>query len=119
MGASSVDVLASGNTGPVVITYAARHPDLVRRLVLGPGGARNRDYRVTPKRWAATPLIEVDWELYIQTLALIDFGWTELGKQIAEANKGVVTGETFLTAWRAGRDDDVWDLLRRCVAPHW
>jgi class 3 adenylate cyclase len=78
----SVDLLARGLIGPVAIAFAAQ-PDCVRRLVLVNGIARGRDYKISADRRALWPLIQINFELYCQTSALLDYGWTETGRLIA------------------------------------
>ena len=53
-----------GYQAPATITFAARHPDRVCRLVLAGAAARGRDFPISEKRRAVGPLLDVDWELY-------------------------------------------------------
>src|SRR2546428_3095430 len=112
---SPVDLLAAqGYTGPTAISYTAKHPDRVRRLGLASGVARGRDMIVTPRQRALQHLIEVDWELYVQTQVLVSYGWT---RSVAESLIDGVTSEAFLATVRSARQDDVTELLPEVRCP--
>jgi class 3 adenylate cyclase len=114
---SPIDLLASqGYAGPAAISYTATHPDRVGRLCLPDGIARGRDIVVTPRQRALQHLIEVDWELYVQTQVLVTFGWSQ-ARSVAESLTGSVTAETFLASVRAAREDDVTELLPEVQCP--
>ncbi|MBI1817395.1 MAG: alpha/beta fold hydrolase [Deltaproteobacteria bacterium] len=104
-----IDLLARGPMGAIAITYAAQ-PDRVRRLVLVNGVARGKDFRMNAERRALGQLIAVNFELYCQTLALVDFGWTETARLVAaESAKGCNT-EILTRWWTAQRE---WDASMR------
>jgi class 3 adenylate cyclase len=65
-------VLLGGFTGaPVAIAYAARHPEDVSHLGLWCPWARPRGARAH----ALQALLEGDWELFLETMANVAFGW--------------------------------------------
>jgi class 3 adenylate cyclase len=80
----TVDVTCSGPTTAIGITYTVRHPEKVRRLVLqsprASGGVTDTDER----RRILRELAGVDWEFYLQCMALLNFGWTDVGRRVAE-----------------------------------
>lgn len=117
VGAGQVDLLATAQATFSAVAFAVKHPELVRRMVLSGPAARARDYRIQPQRRALIPLIEVDWNLYLQAMSLVDFGWTDLGRIMAEANRDTITRETFVASWQAGRDQDITDLLPQIRCP--
>ncbi len=78
--------LMSQSSGSVIaITYAARHPEQVTHLVLWWSYARAQDSRLSPRREALSALIDIDWDLYCQTMALVNFGWSETAREVAES----------------------------------
>jgi class 3 adenylate cyclase len=115
--APQVDILGSGQAGAVAIPFAVAHPERVRRLVLAGVSPRGRDFHLTPQRRALAQLIEVDWDLYLQTIALVDFGWTELGRIMAEANRNTLSRDTFRASWQVTRRQDATELLGQIKCP--
>ncbi len=115
--APSVDVVAATNSAPVAITYAADHPERVRRLILTSAAARNRDIRLTPQRHAIARLAEVDWLLFNQVHALITHGFTEFSGLIAETSAASITPEKFAAAMSAAWQFDATDNLSRVTCP--
>jgi len=115
--ASVIDLFAMAYAGPTAISYTATHPDRVRRLCLSDAVARGRDFIRTPRQRALRHLIEVDWELYVQTQVLVTNGWTEVAGSVAEGLIGGVTAEAFLATLRVARQDDVAELLPEVRCP--
>jgi class 3 adenylate cyclase len=115
LGAASYDVMARAAAGPVAIRHAARSA-AVRRLVLTSAVARGRDMRLNPRRRALAPLAEVDFGLYCETMALIDFGWTDIGRRMAEISKRG-SPHSMRAAWVARRDWDASDDVPRVTCP--
>jgi class 3 adenylate cyclase len=115
LGVSSYDLLARVNAGPVGIRHAARSP-AVRRLILTFAVARGRDMRLNPRRRALAPLVEIDFDLYCETMALIDFGWTELGRRLADVSKRG-SARTMIAVWNARHQWDAFDDLARVACP--
>jgi pimeloyl-ACP methyl ester carboxylesterase len=113
----AVDLLPQALASPTAIYYAAKNPQGVGRLILANSVARGRDFVLAPRQRALRHLLEVDWELYTKNWALIYFGWTDLGRRIAQALQNMITPEVFLTVQRALNDDDVGDLLPEIHCP--
>ena len=86
----------SQNMGPVVIAYAARHPERVSHLILWCAYARAADYRKSPQVQALAKLID-NWELFTDTNAHYNFGWAggEAARLLAARMREGVTQETF------------------------
>ena len=112
-----VDLMASTNSGPVGITYAADNPEHVRHLILSSAAARGRDIRLDPKRHAIARLADVDWLLFNQVHALITHGFKEVAEKASEAMAGSMTPETFAAATRAAWQFDATESLSRVVCP--
>ena len=113
----AVDLIALGQSAMVTLAYAAGNADRVRRLALVAGAARGSEFRASAQHRAVRRLLEVDWEAYVQTITMLHFGWTELGRQVALVSADCVTPETYVAAQRALREYDVTDLLPRVICP--
>jgi class 3 adenylate cyclase/pimeloyl-ACP methyl ester carboxylesterase len=109
------DLLGRATGGIPAIAYAV-HSSRVRRLALVYTAATGREFRLNARRRALAPLIEVDFELYCQTMALVDFGWTELGRRAAEMVM-TIKPEAYVATWKARREWDVRDQLARLRCP--
>jgi len=107
-------LLASGNAGPVAITYAARHPERVSRLVLWCA----IDFRQSRLR-AFRALREGDWELFMETLAHAAAGWSagEEASRVAAFLRGCATREAAGAALTALREADITPFLSQVSAP--
>ena len=108
----------SQNMGPVVIAYAARHPERVSHLILWCSYARAADYRKSPQVQALAKLID-NWELFTDTSAHYNFGWSggEAARLLAARMREGVTQETFLAIMGQLFTADVTDLLPSIRAP--
>lgn len=115
---TNVDLLSSGPVAPVVITYAAKHAGNVRKLVMDSPYARNRDMVTDERRRIINLLADVDWEFYLRCLALSNYGWTEVGRRIAEKQGKEADPAAWQAAWRASLRYDASALLTevRCRA---
>ncbi len=101
------------NSGPVAITYAARHPERVSRLILQSAYARGSGWRETPQLKGLMGLIDKDWELFVQATAHYVYGWSEgePARRYAELARESCTPEEATAAFQAFREFDVADLL--------
>ncbi|MEX2160078.1 MAG: adenylate/guanylate cyclase domain-containing protein [Dehalococcoidia bacterium] len=63
-------------TGPVAIAYAARHPERVSHLILWCTSAREADLTSVSAE-ALEALRRTDFDLYVETMALVTFGWSQ------------------------------------------
>ncbi len=107
--------------GPVVIRYAASHPDRVSRLILWHGFARDADIRGPRLDMLESlhPLMLNDWETYTETRAHMGFGWSdgESAHRYAALMRDSVDPETAFGTYRALRREDVTALLPRIPSP--
>jgi class 3 adenylate cyclase len=112
-----VQLIARGVKGPYGIAYAATRPQRVLRLVLWNAAARGRDFHISSDRRDLWPLMKTNWELYVQAMALIDFGWTENGKRSAELVIKNITQEMFLRTFSAHAQTDATESLGAITCP--
>ena len=106
-----VDIFAIPLSGPVAISFAAYNPDRVRKLVLWGSAARGRDIPRSTELRDIRGLIDSNWNLYLQNLALITYGWTEEGRQWAQSLATDLSRETYLKAMQVLNSSDVTELL--------
>ncbi len=68
-------------SAPIAITYAARHPERVKHLILFAGAAaRMSDYfELSRIRNAYNILAQGDWEMFTDALGLAYAGWSDAG----------------------------------------
>ena len=110
-------VFSRGWQAPVTLTFAARHSDRIRRLILSGAAARGRDFRMNEKRRAVGRLLDVDWELYCAAFAFSDFGWTEEGRQYASMISKAASPDIVRRNWTAMRQFDATDQLSSIRCP--
>jgi class 3 adenylate cyclase/pimeloyl-ACP methyl ester carboxylesterase len=118
LGIESAGVLARGFTGPTAIAFAARHPEYVSRLVLWGARARGRERGdLSPENRVLTDLIDVNWPLYWQVQALMNFGFTERARFVAEADARASNPDLFKRVWTAMRSYDASEDLPNIRCP--
>jgi pimeloyl-ACP methyl ester carboxylesterase len=117
LGVPQIDVMAAGPSSMTAMAYAAQRPDLVRRLVLPTAWASGRDLQPTPEMQAIGALADVNWELYLRTLALVWFGWTETGRIIAEMTSRDASRETMVAGLDGMLGSDVTSILPEVTCP--
>jgi len=110
-----IDIWARIGGGPAAIAWAAHNPR-ARRLVLQYTTAKGANFRLSAQRKLLSQLVPIDFELYAQTMALIDFGWTDTARRAAEIIKDL-NPETFARCWRARRDWDASAYLGQISCP--
>ncbi len=111
----TVDLVAVYASAPIAISYAARHPERVRKLVLSNGIARGRDRRLSPLRRKLAELADIDFDFFKQATSLLNLGWDE-GRVDAEA-MNQLTAEELTAGWRASRGFDASDDLPHVLCP--
>ncbi len=108
-----MDILAIPLSGPVGISFAAHHLERVRKLVLWGSAARGRDVARQEEIRDIRGLIDSNWKLFVENLALISYGWTDDGRRWAESLAAGLTRETYLRAMREFNRTDVTELLTK------
>ena len=120
LGLERFALYGQGNSGPVAIAYAARHPERVSHLVLWCSYASPSDFTGS-RRMAAglRTLIDSDWELFSETLAHVIYGWSagEPARRYAALIRESLTPESAKATYEAIRTFDVTDLLPKVSAP--
>ena len=118
LGLHGFALVAATDAGPVAISYAARHPESVARLVLWCSWARTADVS-SPRIQAWLSLIDQDWELMTDTCAQIALGWSagEIGRQAADRLRQAVTRDAAAAALAAVGRFDVTGVLSEIRAP--
>ena len=119
LGLNRFALLATFNSGPVAITYAARHSERVARLVLWCAWARASDWSRAAQYKALGRLLETDWETYTETYANIMFGWSagEEARRWAASLRESITQKAMRLYAAAIRGLDVDELLPQVKAP--
>lgn len=112
------DLMAGLDAGPVAITYAARNPERVSRLVLWCSWAAASQMD-SPRIRAWQALVDEDWELMTDTCAHLVVGWSagEVGRQAAELLRQTVTPEAAKAMLSAFPDHDAAEHLPSVRAP--
>jgi len=108
------------HSGPVAVAYAARHPDRVSHLVLWCTYARGPDYYgASPQLQATRALLDMDWEVYTETVAHVAWGWSagEEAHDFAAFIRASVSREAVQATREAIEDYDVTNLLPEVRAP--
>jgi class 3 adenylate cyclase len=105
---------------PVVIAYAARHPERVSGLIFYAGFARAPEFYGLPRMNTIMAMLDQgDWELFTDTLALVQVGWelADVAHGLGELSRQCVTLEQAQALFRAARQYDVTDLLPQVRVP--
>ncbi len=121
----AVSLLAISYAGPIALSYAARRPASVARLMLWCTHASIADVvaRITTgqagQRQAVESLASVDWDLYIRTYLHRAVGWNEgeHANQFAELARQSIDPRDFLDALRAYESFDAREDLPNVMAP--
>jgi len=118
VGLESFVLFANFSLGCVALTYAARHPERVSRLILWCCAAHPPS--MTPGRFEVlSSLIENDWDLWTDTAAHTLFGWSagESGQRFAKAMRESVTPEVLSVSMNAASKWDVSDIVPLVASP--
>lgn len=73
-----------GMTGPVIMKYAAEHPDRVTSLVLRETYARAAEMGRIPRMRALGALLREDWESYLALMVLTQSGWSDAAQELVD-----------------------------------
>ncbi len=104
--------------GPVALAFAAQHPERVSRLVLEGSPVRTADILNRHRILKLTPLIQTDWEMYLENLAAVNVGYgREEAARTAKLLAASVERETYIKWGAAIARDDVTSLLTDVRCP--
>ncbi|MDO8615822.1 MAG: adenylate/guanylate cyclase domain-containing protein [Dehalococcoidia bacterium] len=107
-------------SGPPAIAYTARNPDRVTHLILWCSFARAADARGTGQvQEALAQLIDINWELFTETMAHTLFGWSEgdPAHRVALYMQESLTPEAARHNWQLNDAVDVSAYLTQLKAP--
>jgi len=112
-------LLAMTTAAPAAIAYATKHPDRVSSLVLVSGIIRWQDIQVQSQVASARALIDVDWELYSETIASSVFGWEggQQARRLATLIRASTEPDRLKLFMAAAETWDVGDLLPQVTSP--
>jgi class 3 adenylate cyclase len=118
VGAELVDLLGIGGPGQVMVAYAARYPERVRRLVLWSTPVNNHDI-LGDRLDAVLTLAGRDWDLFCETFAHNLLGWSrgETAHQFAAAIRASIDQHTFQTLLSELVKHDITGVLGQVTAP--
>ena len=102
-GLSAFSLVGRATGVPLAITFAARNHEAVKALILWYGAAHGRALRLSPRAAAVAQLIDIDFDLYLQCLSLVDFGWTETGRIMAGIGSRNISADTLKRAFTESR----------------
>ncbi len=105
---------------PLIIAYAVRHPERVSHLISWCGIASGEDLdRPQHMTEHLERLINVDYELFTETLAHTIFGWSagDAAHRFAQYMQASLTAEQAQQCWGADGKMDVSELLPKVSQP--
>ena len=120
VGLSQVSIWAGLFAGPLGITYAARNPERVNRLILWCSFAASDDFRDAPSAISArTAASGGDWTRLTQAVFTGALGWSypDYARNAAAAAAEQTTQEEFAAAHRFRFHDDAKSLLQVVACP--
>ena len=108
-----------GLTGPVAVSYVARHADRVSHLILWGGFAPGRDFAPSPQMRSLGALLAQDWELFTEAAAHAALGWAagEPARRFAAVMRECVTQDAAVKALAAIMAFDVTEQLPEVTTP--
>ncbi len=103
----------------LAIAYAVRHPERLSHLILIDPYARGSDLYDMPQVKGLAALLDVDWEMYTETLANVGYGWEagEPARRIAAYLRECVTPEVARAFFDADEALDIEATLSHVRTP--
>ena len=119
LGLDNFALFAAIHSGPVGITYAARRPEWVSRLLLWCTYSRGSEWLQQPQGQSLRSLVDKDWVFYTETVAHAMLGWSagEAARQFAALMRESVTPEAAQATYAATLGFDVAALLPEVKCP--
>ena len=106
-----------GWSGPLVVTYAVRHPERVSHLILDDSHARTQDFMNIPEIRALDQLTG-EWDTFLEYLAFMIYGYgRDEAAPIVAHMKACVSPEGAQLIFESARGDDVSELLPEVTQP--
>ncbi|MCH7953037.1 MAG: adenylate/guanylate cyclase domain-containing protein, partial [Chloroflexi bacterium] len=117
LGTGPVALHGMGWSGPLVVTYAVRHPERVSHLILDDSMARTEDFMNLPQIRALDQLTG-QWDLFLEYVAYMIYGYgREEAAPVVEHLRACVSPEGAQLIFDQARGDDVSDLLPLVTQP--
>jgi len=120
VGQSRFALMGQEWSGPLAITYAARHPESVTHLILMDTFSRAREYMEHPLTKISMELLDRDWELFVESRVALSRGAGDDGIQTREwvdFYEACITQETDRLLRPQLAEDDVTGLLSTVDVP--
>jgi DNA-binding CsgD family transcriptional regulator/pimeloyl-ACP methyl ester carboxylesterase len=119
LGVDQVTLFGVTNTCPVAIAYTVRHPERVSDLVLWIPVVDTSVHRDNPMLAAARQVMEINWEMFSETVAHSLFGWdeSEAARRFAALIRAGITQDTIRVLVPAMHEFNVTDLLPQVRCP--
>ena len=110
---------AFSHSVPVAITYTAANPDRVSHLVVIDGYSTSRDFIDLPAWKASAALLDVDWQLFTETLAQVMWAPSnpEFGRVLGAFLRACSEPEAHRAMFHAWGARDVTELLPQITVP--
>ena len=104
---------------PVAITYTAANPERVSHLVAVDGYSTSRDFIDLPAWKASAALLEVDWQLFTETLAQVMWAPSnpEFGRALGAFLRACSEPDAHRAMFHAWLTRDVTELLPQIAVP--
>jgi class 3 adenylate cyclase len=113
----SVVLHGIGWSGPLVVTYAVRHPERVSHVILDDSMARTEDFMNLPQIRALDQLIS-EWDTFLNYLVYMIYGYgRDQAAPMVEHMRACVTPEGARMIFNTARGDDVTALLPELRQP--
>jgi len=104
---------------PIILTYAAKSPDRVTRLILADGWTQPSEHDQSPTWEAERALRGMDWVIYSETFARVLMGYEDedYARELAQYLRACVEPEAHRAALEAVEHYDVSTLLPAIKIP--
>ncbi len=118
LGFERVNLVGFGGDGSTMVEFAALHTDMVDKLVLWDPVLRGADQVNDPRMQAVWPLLEQDYDLFIETWAHVQLGWSAGSKSHdwAAFIKESISQEDNVRFWQVIAKRNLEPFLERVTA---
>ena len=118
LGFERVNLVGFGGPASTMVEFAALHTDMVNKLVLWDPVLRGADFVSHPRMQAVWPLLEQDYDLFIETWAHVQLGWSagSKGHGWAAFIKESVSQEDHVRIWQVVAKRNLEPFLERVTA---
>jgi class 3 adenylate cyclase len=114
-----IALVGFSTSSPVAILFAARHPQLVSRLILYDAHADMTALSTRPETQAITNLARANWQVFTETIASMGYGWSssERAREYAAFMRDATTQDVAVRALDEMAKIDVTHLLPELKMP--